>query len=176
MGIREKLNENPSITTGATIAIIVIALIWIGVQLFGSGNNVGGPRNLYFTTDDSSPEAAKAAMFEADAKNLPPFDHDGKPAYQVMLYSCDGGKTTWIGYLRRYSKEGLAQLNAMRDNKDKGPIPPGTMNIPAIAMMEVKVPGPGKWLNQSDPKARDLQNVHCPDGSQENITTVTPDD
>jgi hypothetical protein len=175
VGIREKLNENPSITTGATIAIILIALIFIGIQLFGSGNNVGGPRDLYFTTDDSSPDAAKAAMFKADSTNLPPFDHDGKPAYQVMLFSCDGGKTTFIGYLSRYTPEALAQIKAMNSKDPKGPVVPGVMAMPAVMMKEVKAPGPGKWLNQSDPKSRDVMNIHCPDGSQENITPVNPD-
>ncbi len=68
------------------------------------------PTKAYFTTDDSSPDAAKAALFTDSADNLPPFQKDGKTAYLACVFTCDGGKTTWVGYLERFTPGKLDQI------------------------------------------------------------------
>jgi hypothetical protein len=52
---------------------------------------------LFFTTDDGK------TFFPLAATNRPPFVHEGKPAYQAHVYSCDGGKTAFVGYLSKFS-------------------------------------------------------------------------
>ncbi len=74
---------------------------------------------VYFTTDDSSPDAAKAALFADSAKNLPPFQKDGKTAYLACVFTCDGGKTTWVGYLERYTPEKLQQIQNTTPSTDQ---------------------------------------------------------
>jgi hypothetical protein len=181
VGIREKLNENPAITTGATIGIIVIALIFIIWQLMGSGTSYAVPTSAYYTTDDSSPEAALAAMFEDDINKIPPFkSKDGKEAYKAMVFSCDGGKTKWVAYLQRYTPE--AQKAAEEAQKAaKGNDPAAAMNAAAqmegvmMTGIEVKKPGGKAWLKQMTPQAStDVMNVKCPDGTQNNIESVNP--
>lgn len=174
MGIREKLNENPAITTGATIGIIVIALIFIGVQLF-SGSNTGQIQTkAYYTTDDSSPEASLAAMFSDEIDKVPPFQKDGKDAYRVYVFSCDGGKTKFISHLQRYTKDAKAKLEAAMADKNK-PMEPGLMEMTQMTGVEVKKPGSGAWIKQSDyEKARVVTDVKCPDGTLNNIEAVLP--
>ncbi|HEV7302004.1 MAG TPA: hypothetical protein VGN72_21895 [Tepidisphaeraceae bacterium] len=174
MGIREKLNENPAITTGATIGIIVIALIFIGYQLFSS-DSAAIQTTGYYTTDDSSPEAALAAMFSDDINKLPPFDKDGKPAYRAFVYSCDGGSTKWIAYLQRYTKEAQAKLEAARAKPEGEQGEPGMIEMLHMTGVEVKRPGTGTWVNQSNfEKSRDVTDIKCPDGTLDNIEAVMP--
>ena len=103
MGLRETMNQNPRMVTGVTAGIILLALIIVGWQLLssGSGTNTGatapnakGVANAFFTTDDGK------TWFADDAAKFPPFDKDGKPAYSAILFTCDGGKTQFVGYLQ----------------------------------------------------------------------------
>ena len=81
MGIRETLNKNPSITTGVTIGIIVVALVAIIYQAMGNRPNLTPPR-LYYTTDDGK------NWFDEEASKIPPFDHKGAQAVRVYVFKC----------------------------------------------------------------------------------------
>jgi hypothetical protein len=174
VGIREKLNENPAITTGATIGIILLALIFIGYQLFSGGDGPQIQTTAYYTTDDSSPEGALAAMFADDVNKLPPFDKDGKQAYRAYVFSCDGGKTKWISYLQRYTAEAKTKLEAAQKNPQaEGP---AMMEMVYMTGIEVKKPGTGKWVKQENrPDSAGITEIKCPDGTLENIEAVNPD-
>ena len=173
MGIREKLNENPAITTGATIGIILIALIFIGYQLFSS-NSAEIPTGAFYTTDDSSPEAAMAALFTDELDKLAPFKKDGKDAYRAFVYTCDGGKTKWVAYLQRYTKEAQTKLAAARE-KPETMAQPGMMDMLNITGVEVKKPGQGEWVNQGNfQKASTVTEIKCPDGTLNNLEVVEP--
>lgn len=174
MGIREKLNENPAITTGATIGIIVIALIFIGYQIFSSNNTGQIQTEGWYTTDDSSPEAAMAALFEDDINKIPPFQKDGKNAYRAYVFSCDGGKTKWIAYLQRYTDEAKKKIEAATADPNKA-AEPGMMEMVQMTGLEVKKPGPAAWIKSSDyEKSRTVVEVKCPDGTLDNIEAVSP--
>lgn len=88
MGIRQTLNENPVVTAAATGGIILLALIFILYQAFGgrggSGYRPGG--KSFFSDDDG------ATWFADESSKIPPFDHDGKTAYRVVVYKCAGWK------------------------------------------------------------------------------------
>jgi len=53
--------------------------------------------SLYFTTDDGK------SYFPLEATNKPPFMHEGKFAYRAHVFSTDGGKTGWVGYISKFS-------------------------------------------------------------------------
>lgn len=170
MGIRETLNQNPGITTGATIGIIVIALGFIIYQLVGnSGPPI--PTKSFYVTDDSSPEAAKASLFKDKIDKIPPFDKDGKQAYRAYVYTCDGGKTQFIGYLERYTADGKAKLEAARAHPNN----PNIMVIDDWSMfMEIKRPGDTKWVKMSDSVgSAKVTDIRCPDGGT-NMELVNP--
>jgi hypothetical protein len=176
VGIREKLNENPAITTGATIGIIAIAVIFIGYQLFSGSGSVKIPTETWYTTDDSSPEGALAAMFADDINKIPPITKDGKEAYRAYVFTCDGGKTKFVAYLLRYTKDAKAKLEAAMANPEQQRADPGLQETLAQNGAEVKRPGKDPWIKQSDyEKSRFVMDIKCPDGTQTNIDVVMPE-
>jgi hypothetical protein len=179
VGIREKLNENPAITTGVTIGIIAIAIIFIGWQVFG-GSGAGAPiTEAYYTTDENATgDAAVKALFTDKADRIPPFDHNGKPAFRAHVFTCDGGKTKWITHLQRFTPEAKKKLEEVQANAGKQPTAdntPGVMEQLYMTGMEVKKPGAGPWVKQSDfQKSSEITAVRCPDGKADNIEAVLP--
>mgnify|MGYP005842475295 CR=1 FL=1 len=169
MGIRETLNKNQALTTGVTIAVIVVALVIIIMQLTGGGASYGPAYTTWFfsTNEDGSD------WFQDDIKKVPPFDHNGKPAYKVYLYTCDGGKTKFVGYLERFTQAGKKKVEAMQNNP-KGGIDPGEMDMLNMTEVEVKSPKGNKWIRRTDPKADEIMSVKCPDGTTNKIEVVAP--
>ncbi len=96
---------------------------------------------------------------------LPPFDHDGKPAARVWMFSCDGGKTKFPGFLERYTPQAQARIEAATQdfNSGKTHVPPVTN----LSDTEVKKPGPGNpWVSRANyQEAQKITNVQCPDGN-----------
>ena len=79
----------------------------------------------YFTTDDG-------ATYYKAAFPAPPYVKDGRPATRVMVFTGDGGRTCFVGYLIR-------------------PIA-GTDNS-RVPLSEVRRPGPGQtWVAQPLPR------------------------
>jgi hypothetical protein len=161
VGLRETMNQNPKAVTYATAGIVLLALILIGWQLLSSHGSTGGPTALtgaqnFFTTDDGK------TWFPDDQTNIPPYTKDGKTAYQAVIFTCDGGKTSFIGYLQRYSAVGKKMIETAAT---KG-VPAGSALDPTN--LEVKPAGngdsPKNWLKFGTPGARKLQSVTCPGG------------
>jgi hypothetical protein len=50
---------------------------------------------VYFTTDEGK------TLIALDAATKSPTVHDGKPAYRAHVFTCDGGKTQFVGYLSK---------------------------------------------------------------------------
>src|SRR5688500_4271377 len=99
MGLRESMNKHKGATAGVIAAVVVgvIALAAWQVRGTSSSGASGAAGQLYYTTDDG------ATTFTAPANLIPPFDHQGKPAVRAVMFSSDGGKTKFVGYLERYS-------------------------------------------------------------------------
>jgi hypothetical protein len=167
MGIRETLNQKPGITTGATAGIILVALGIIVWQLVGTGSSTtgGGTGKLYFSDDDGK------SWFADDAAKLPPFDHNGKPAYEAAVYTCDGGKTKYVAFLRRYTEDAKKKITeAHAKANPSGPPDPAAQMAQATGA-EVKLPGTGddakNWVKQTDPNFSKIADAHCKDGKSE---------
>ena len=157
MAIRETIHNNGGIAMGVAIGIIAIAIIAISVQLGGAP---GDPSERWFTTDDSSPEAALQALFVDDAGKYSPFDKDGKKAYVAHVYSCDGGKTKFVAYLERYTESAKAKMEEFRQqgmDKVDGAEFERTLKLG----VEVKVPGPGPWVQQTNEMAETIMAPTC---------------
>src|ERR1039458_9705554 len=86
---------------GVIIAIVAIYLVQ---------NALSGPAmptaRAYFTTDDG------ATQFVDSMDHLAPFDHNGKPAVRVWMFSEDGGKTRFPAYLERFTPQAQARILA----------------------------------------------------------------
>ena len=170
MGIRESLNQNPAITTGVTIGIIVIVLIVIFIQLRGPTVGGGAYTKAFFSTNEDGSD-----WFVDDITKDPPFDHNGKPAYRVYVFTCDGGKTKFVGYLERFTKAGMEKINKAKADMAAGKQPDfGEFDMLRETEIEVKSPKSG-WMRRVDPRAGEILNIRCPDGTQNNLEVVLPD-
>jgi hypothetical protein len=170
MGIREKMNQNPGVTTGVTIAIIVVALIFIVWQLWPNrGPKI--PTKAFYTVDDG------ATYFADDIKKIPPFDHEGKQAVRAYVFKC-GGKE-FVAYLERYTPQAKAKLEKAREEAAKNPdaMPPDMMMPDMMQQgIQVKKPGTGQWVSEADfQRSQDIMQVKCPDGTTNNLEPVMPD-
>lgn len=164
VGIRETLNRNPSITTGVTIAIIVVAL---GAILWQARQGGIPTAKAFYTVDDG------ATWFVDDAGKVVPFDHKGKQAVRVYIYKCAEGKP-FAGFLERYTPEAAQKL---AETPKGGNVDPGINEELYMTGIEVKQPGAaGKWLGRSTPDGEKLQSeIKCPDGKNDTLETVIPE-
>lgn len=172
MGIREKLNQNPGITTGITIGIIVIALGAIAWQLFGGGDNFSPITQMYYTTDDGQ------TYFADDANKMSPFEKDGKEAVRCYVFKCSDGKP-FVAYLERLSKEARPKYEAaIKAQQNAGENNPGAGVIDAEMILmewtEVKRPGDSKWVLRRSREAEQVTLVTCPDGNNQALELVVP--
>lgn len=154
MGIRESLNENRSVSIGATIGIIVLAIGFLIWNLSGGKSDLPlGGGKMYFSDDDGK------SFFAAEDANIPPFDRNGKSAVGAQVYQTDGGKTKFVAYLYRYSAEGKKKLEAARNS-------PAEM-FNRMEYLEVKKPGTGDtaWVKSTSPQAIEIQTVRPPAGT-----------
>ena len=158
MDLRERLNSgNVPKISAAVAGVLVLALL---IFWFTAGESGGASSRseaqAFYTVDDG------ASWFEASAALVPPFQHEGKTACEVFVYSADGGKTEKAGYLQRVQAAAKKQLEA----NEKMPR--------SIHMMEVKAVGAGgTWVPQNSKAGMDIVNIKPPAGQAE-IVVVTP--
>jgi hypothetical protein len=167
VGIRETLNKNPGITTGATAAIILLAVGFIIYQLTGGGTP-GIATEAFYTIDDG------ATWFEDDINKIPPFDKDGKQAVKAYVYECPG-TDPFVAYLERYTPEAKKALEAAAKSND--PNNPVIMEDVQMTGLEVKKPKTGDkgWVKQSNSAASSkIMDLKCPDGKVEGLAPVMP--
>ena len=158
MGLREKINDKPGIAIGVLVAGVVIAIV--AVVLTTRKPPVQSLSKAYYTTDDG------ATLFDDELDKSAPFDHDGKPAVRARVFSCDEGKTHFVGYLER-APEKVAKRPGERDTKRD------------VRMMEAVVRPPNaptaKWVPKTSPEGIAITAaVKCPDGGERPIVEVFP--
>jgi hypothetical protein len=108
----------------------------------------------WFTIDDGK------TWFADDATKLPPFEHQGKPAYRVRVWTCDGGRTTFVSHLERINAQAKAKLEQMK--------PEHRVISPEYQMIEVKPPQTGDqgWVPVGTPQAEAIVTPKCPPGQK----------
>ncbi len=162
--IREKLNQHPGAVGGVVGGLALLAVFVLWDQLSSEPDYTSGIVPNYYTTDDQSPAGALSALFEDDTGKLPPFDKGGKQAYRAYVFTTDGGKTKFVGYLERYTAEGKRLLEEARDGRSAGLLPDQLNNQLAKTGIEVKRPGDRDWVLLSDKKADQVLAVKPPAG------------
>ena len=167
MGWRDSLNrQNPKVVLGVTAGVVLLVAILL--VRFERNDDGGGartrPAQAYFTVDDGK------NWFLDDASRLPPFDRDGMEASRAYLYRCGENGKPFVGYLERLTPEQKKRVQAAREQSAAGrPVAP---LLDTAEGTEVKAPGQGSWIKQSDPRARALMMPKCPDG--QNAQMVLP--
>jgi hypothetical protein len=157
MGVRETLNKQPAITTGATIGIILLALIFIIYQVVGGGNHIKIPTKAYYTTDDG------ASYYKDDINLIAPYDYSGKQAVKADVFKCAGG-SEFVGYLEKYSADAKKVLDDSRSHP--GPADFGKTADAKARGLLVKAPltGDNGWVKNYRPAAQKIVTVKCPGG------------
>ncbi|MGN6725541.1 MAG: hypothetical protein ACTHLZ_06460 [Tepidisphaeraceae bacterium] len=172
MGVRENLNRNPALTTGLTLAVIVLSLAFIVYQIAGNAPQPAPVPQIFFTTDDGK------TVFADDYQKIPPFDVDGKQAVRAYVFTCDGHKSQFVAYLERISAEARQKLDAELKQRGGSGGTEGISPETAFAMSEgteVKRPGDADWVKRSDPKGQAIIDVKCPQGTGQ-LEVVSPND
>jgi hypothetical protein len=171
VGIRETLNGKPALAGVLAVALVLAAVGTIGWQLVGTRRGAFGqaPGQAFFTVDDGK------TWFADDMKKVPPFEKDGKLAYRCFVWTCDGGKTTFVSHLQRYTADAK---KSMEGAQAKGTVPdPATIKI-IMAGVEVKAPRngdvPKNWLKEQDPQASKFTQPSCKEGGTATPRPVTP--
>jgi hypothetical protein len=166
VGIRQTINENPSISVGVTIAVIVIAIVVIILES-RSGNSTAAAigRQAYYSDDDGK------TFFADDAAKISPYtDANGKTAVHALVFKCGSGKE-FVGYLERYTAAGKIEAE-----KAKGHTLSGRLRNP-VNLIEVKKPGSKTWVKSTAENSQEYSAVTsptCPDGSRNDLVMVFP--
>jgi hypothetical protein len=135
MGIREWLNRNQAVATVVVLVLVLAAVGLAGYQYFSNRRTISTKLpDAYFTIDDGK------TYFTASTSNVPPFDHEGKPAVRAYVFDCNGKK--FVGYLERYKPD------ARQAKLDKKATP-----ATQIYGRELKRPGETTWVNSGDQAA-----------------------
>ncbi len=155
MGLRQKLNDNPALSVAITAVIILATLafvvrsIWFGAE--GGAIVTGVEGTAFFTIDDGQ------NWFVGDARQLPPFERDGKPTVRAKVFECPDGKE-FVGYLERYSPADKKKLeDAMKDSSGAF-----TASMLYASTVEVKKPGGKEWLKNTPKNRKQYQEVMSP--------------
>jgi hypothetical protein len=167
--------KNSKVVATAMVAWILVAGVVIARQLTAR-TSTELPTKAYYTTDDTSPAGALAALFVDDNGKLVPFEHDGRPAYRAYVFTCDGGKTTFVSHLERYTPDGLRKMRQLLAKGGRGtPAAAAVEQDVILTGCEIKRPGDSAWvLNGNDQLAGPILNVRCPDGTRHGLDAVWP--
>lgn len=144
-------------------AVIVAALVAVAVAAYFVARQFRTVSELsvipirdFYSVDDGQ------SWFLDKIDRITPFDHDGKPAVLVHLFTCDGGKTRFVGYLERLPEHALELYRATY----QGAVNPNPEadDIAVTVGRLVKRKGDKEWVPASDPRYLDVVQVDCPDG------------
>jgi hypothetical protein len=134
----EENRTKKSIIIVVACCVVLIVSAWVIVQALRPKPSETIGQHLYFTDDDGE------TWFVGDNKKQPPFDHNGKEAVCVFLYTCDDGKTKNVSYLLKFD-------SSVSGNPKDDPEPSNTPQIPVGAPGAlVKRKGDTKWVRYSD--------------------------
>lgn len=157
------LNGSKSALIAVAVLLFALAATLI-LRQFRTSNYAAA--NAFYSSDDG------ATFFESASTNFPPFSHSGKDAVGARVF-VDAAGRPFVGYLERYTPEGKVRAAELLAQRSAGTGTPGRDDI-LYANMEVKRPGEKEWVKLSDPKARGIRTVMCPDKPNQPATLYQP--
>jgi hypothetical protein len=134
--------KKPVVITILIVAVLLLIGGWVGLRMRSA--TLAAQNNAFYTTDDGK------TWFVADASHIPPFDHDGKVAVEAKIFTCDGGKTLFCGYMEKFDPE----VKKLFDIAEKNPgNKVAILNAKVAAMSrgpELKKPGAIDWVKRTN--------------------------
>ncbi len=169
MGIRDTLNRQGKPVTALVVLVLLASIVAIVYYQSRSGDRFGAG-SAFYTSDDGK------SFFEANSSNIPPFTHDGKEAVQALVYTADGGKTRFVGYLMRFTPRGIQYLKESRAKaaaSDRPTLPGFDSELQSNT--EVKRPGDKTWVKLSDiSRASEVMSIRSPTDPAKPADPVDP--
>jgi hypothetical protein len=161
VGIREAIERNRGATIGVVVLMLVAAAFFV---FYNDSSDAESPLTRSFYTIDEG-----KTWFVDTAERIPPFDHEGQTAYRVRLFTTDGGRTQFAGYVERFTPEARRRIEAAQrggEGEPKGRPILSIIDELLISGTEVKKPGPNHpWVRRDDPRAgREVLDVKGPNG------------
>jgi hypothetical protein len=158
------MNRNPVAMAGTATVCVLLAGGWAVWSIWGSlevaPDSVQYSTDSFYSTDDG------ASYFRDSGDRLSPFIRDGKTAVRAHVFTCDRGKTRFVGYLERVSEEGKRRLAAIPADAN-APEDLAARNAILLTATEVKKPlAASAWIPQRRrAEAQVVMDVRCPDGT-----------
>jgi hypothetical protein len=152
MQVREVIARHPQVVTAVAGAAVVLGVVLVIFQMRGNAGQIAASDRAYYTVDDGK------TWFPDDAKKVPPFDHQGKPAVRCSVYNVNGKETAT--YLTKYPDDVRAAI--LKDQSEALPQPAGGgqpgggLGMKYVHAGLVKRPGDATWMPMSDAKSQAL--------------------
>lgn len=166
MGLREKMNENPRLTTGVTIGVVVIALILIVYQLWPA-SPIQPISQAFYTIDEGK------TWFVEDIEKVPPFQHNGKEAVRAHVFVCGESGQKFVGWMEKFTPDAKKKLDDLY-SKSSGKRPPERFEMEETARL-VRRHDMSKWLPFSYAIYDKLQTFPCKENPQMYAREVFPE-
>ena len=155
--MRTFLNRHPAATVAVVLVLAGLAVASIVYQLRPAREVGSVPARDFYTVDDGE------TWFVDDADKLTPFDRAGKPAVLVHLYTCDGGRNPFVGYLERLP-DGALDVFRARTHFPADRTPEAD-DVAEVAGSLVKRKGDADWVSSTDfEHFQQITTVRCPAG------------
>jgi hypothetical protein len=153
--------RNAKVGMGAAAALLVVAMGFVGFQVFGGRDHGAGslPGDAFYTDDNGK------TFFKDDVRKIVPFDHKGKQAYRADVFQGSDGKQ-FVGLIYRHTDSGRKELGTYFANKPSDPEGVGR-RLMELRGMQVKPIAAGEkaWVLADDVATERLQgSVTDPSG------------
>lgn len=161
-GLRDRLDRNKPVVLAVVAVMMATGLFLIcRTLLFSAVPDVTVGMNFYSDDDGKT-------WFPASDDHIPPFDHNGKPAYEAEVYRTEDGRA-FVAYMTSWQPEDKAAIEAAA--------PKDRRNVEAsLATKQLaKKPGQQSWV--SPQKTKEYQAIISPvgpDGPGKNVLYVSP--
>jgi hypothetical protein len=170
MALREYIQQKQSLVAGASLAVVILAAVFVYFQTMGTDHSRARLLNSEFYSDDDG-----KTWFIDEASKLPPFDHEGKMAVQAAVFRYDDDKQ-FVAYLEKFSDAQRSEIEAAIAAH------PNEASHWRQSPMEAKKPGDSKWVPPGGVGSPALAKAYqrattpvSPDGST-NLSPVAPTD
>ena len=146
MNIRESIHKHPAIPMVVAALAIAGGIVGTYLQIRQPTRPAVGHQRFYSDDDGQT-------WFPDELTKIPPFDHNGKPAYAAAVFRCGSGKP-FVAYLQRFSEKAKPIVEAkISQLAESAPISPIELQMAiGTAPFEVKKPGDPNWIPGNGPK------------------------
>ena len=166
MGLREKMNENPRVTTGVTIGVVVVALMLIVWQLWPAPA-IKPLSQAYYSNDDGK------SYFADDIELVAPFQKDGKEAVRAHVMMCGETGKPFVGWMEKFTPEAKKKLEDLY-KKNGGKRPPERFELEETQRL-VKRTEMKAWVRFSYEIADKLQTFPCKEAQNTYAREIFPE-